>query len=344
MLLALVVTGLAGGSALATAPGTNGRIAFRRYVDVGMTTSAIFTSSPDGGSVRQVTHPRPGVDDRRPDWSPRGTELAFVRKLPCPAGGAKDGLDNTCDLVYTVRATGGRLRRVVGCRFKVGGATGAPAGDCVGVDDPAWSPDGARIAFQYNLADRAFSGSLNVSAGIWTVKKDGSGLRQVTQRAPGTSWDSGPSWSPDARKLAFVRADLQGDADAIFTVNADGSGLRQVTPWDVNGGDRTDWSPDGRWILFRVTTSDGASNLYKVHPDGTGLTDLTRQAATGYHYLSGSFSPDRTEIVSSRTPGAGPERAADVVVMNADGSSVRVLMKTRRWESAADWGSAPAGG
>jgi Tol biopolymer transport system component len=149
-----------------------------------------------------------------------------------------------------------------------------------------------------------------------------------------------PSWSPDGRRLAFVRVDLQREADAIFTVHVDGTNETQLTPWELNGGDRTDWSRDGRWILFRAQAR-GSSNLYKVHPDGTELTDLTNQAADGYQYLSASFSPDGTRIVTSRTPGAGPEGAADLVVMSADGTGARRITKTRLWESGADWGSVP---
>jgi Tol biopolymer transport system component len=319
----------------------NGRIAFRRYLDVAKTTSAIFTVNPDGTKARQVTRPQRGVDDRRPDWSANAAKLAFERKLPCPAGGTKDGLNNTCDLVYTVRASGGKLRRLVPCRFKVGAGTGTPGTDCVGVDEPAWSRSGSRIAFQYNLVDRRYSGALGVDAGIWIVSSNGAGLHQVTQRVPGSAWDSGVSWAPNDHTLAFVRSDLAGDADAIFTVNVDGSDERQVTPWDLGGGDRTDWSQDGHWILFRVQSPDGASNLYKVHPYGTGLTNLTNQGPHGYQYLSASFSPDGARIASSRTPGAGAERAADLCVMNQDGSKTGAVMRTRRWESAADWGSRP---
>ena len=43
-------------------------------------------------------------------------------------------------------------------------------------------------------------------------------------------------------------------------------------------------------------------------------------------------------IVTARTPGIGPEGAADVFVMNADGSNIRQVTKTRLWESSVDWG------
>jgi Tol biopolymer transport system component len=326
--------------ARATAPGQNGRIVFRRYLDVAKTTSAIFTVRPNGTHERQLTRPPARSDDRRPDYAPDGQAIAFERKTPCPAGGPEDGLNNTCDLVYTVKANGTRLRSLVPCGFD---AAAPFPGNCVGEDDPAWSPDGSQIAFQYNLADHAYTGSLGLDAGIWIVNRDGTGLRQVTERTPATYWDFGAQWSPDGRELAFVRSDLSTGADAIFTVDTDGTDEHQVTPWALNGGDRTDWSPDGRWILFRVQAGDGSSNLYEVHPDGSAVTNLTNQPAGGYQYLSPSFSPDGTQIVSARTPGAGPEGAADIVVMNADGSNAHPITDTRLWESAADWGPRPHG-
>lgn len=339
MLSALAALALfAAATAHATAPGHNGRIVFRRYLDVGKTTSAIFTVNPDGTNERQLTHPPAGADDREPDWSPSGAKIAFERKLPCPAGGPRDGLNNTCDLVYTVGRTGKGLEQLVPCGFD---ASKPYPGSCVGVDDPAWSPDGSRIAFQYNLVDAAYTGALNLDAGIWTAERDGGNLRHVTQQSPGTAWDSGPQWSPDGRKLVFVRFDFARQSEAVFTVNADGTDETEVTPWQLGAGDHPDWSPDGHWILFRVQRDDGSSNVYEAHPDGTDVTDLTNEGPDGYHYLSSGFSPDGRKIVTARTPGTGPEGAADIVTMNTDGSNVSPVTQTRLWDSGADWGTAP---
>jgi TolB protein len=329
VLVLLTVLGTAASAALATPPGKNGQVVFRRYLDEARTTGSLFISNPDGSKVRQVTHPAKGVIDQEPDWSPDGRKIAFERRIPCPAGGPKNGLDNFCDVVYTMNRNGKGLRPLVPCDF---------ADHCHLVDTPAWSPDGSKIAFAYGVSDPRYTDSFNFDEAIWIANANGKGAHQITQLKPGSSWDFGPQWSPDGRRLVFVRADLKQQKDAVFTVDVDGPGAMQLTPWELNGGDGPDWSPDGKWILFRAQPSDGSSNVYRVHPDGSGLTNLTTQPAGGLHYLSSSFSPDGRMIVTARTPGAGPDGAADVVVMNANGSHVRRVTKTSLWESAVDWG------
>jgi Tol biopolymer transport system component len=209
---------------------------------------------------------------------------------------------------------------------------------CVGAHTPAWSADGSKIAFSYSLVNRDYVGSFNLQRAIWIVNADGTDRRQLTQLTPGTSWDGGPQWSPDGSKIVFTRADLVRKQDAVFTVDVESGELFQVTPWALHAGGDPEWSPDGKWILLTTQPKDRAENVYKIRPDGTGLTKLTRHKRGGYHYLSSSFSPDGGRIVSARTPGAGPERAADLVVMNADGSNIRQITKTRLWESSVDWG------
>ena len=137
----------------------------------------------------------------------------------------------------------------------------------------------------------------------------------------------------------FTRVDLERKRDAAFVVNADGSGLVQLTPWALNAAGDPEWSPDGKWIVFVGHPSDGSENVYKMRPNGAGLTNLTKQKARGYHYLSSSFSPDGNLIVSARTPGSGPNGHADLIVMRADGSKLRSITRTALWESAVDWGS-----
>ncbi|HXJ64533.1 MAG TPA: hypothetical protein VNN79_12335 [Actinomycetota bacterium] len=63
----------------ATATGSNGPIAFRRYLNAAHTYGAIFTIEPDGTTLRQLTNPHRGVLTTDPDWSPDGAWVAYDR-------------------------------------------------------------------------------------------------------------------------------------------------------------------------------------------------------------------------------------------------------------------------
>jgi TolB protein len=329
------VLGTAATAAWGLTPVERGQIAFRRYLDADRTTGALFTMNPAGTNVRQVTRPPRGVIDQYPDWSPDGKRLVFHRMVPCVPGGDRDGIDRTCDLIYTVGRDGKGLKRLVPCAFKA--RLPWPA-SCVGAHTPAWSPDGSRIAFSYSLLREDYDAALDVQRAIWTVDADGTDRRQLTQLTPGSAWDDEPQWSPDGSRLVFTRVDLNRKLEAVFMVAADGSDESQLTPWALNAAGDPEWSPEGKRIVFVAHPRNGSENVYTVRPDGTGLTNVTKQGVDGFHYLSSSFSPNGTLLVSARTPGAGVNRAADIVVMRPNGSGIRPLTRTNLWESSVDWG------
>ena len=101
--------------------------------------------------------------------------------------------------------------------------------------DPAWSPDGAKLAFAGD-------------SGIFLMNADGTGAVQLT------TGGMEPSWSPDGSRIAFVM--LQWDSTGndpglyprIAVVNTDGSGFARLSdgPYD----DSPAWSPDGTRIAF----------------------------------------------------------------------------------------------
>src|SRR4051794_35765379 len=117
-------------SALATAPGVNGRIGFRRYLGPDRTQGAIFIANPDGTQERQLTRPpRKGGDDY-PDVSPDGSFVAFERCV------------NACGL-YIVNTDRTDLHRVEreGCR------PGGHPPACADSSYVAISPGGKELAF-----------------------------------------------------------------------------------------------------------------------------------------------------------------------------------------------------
>jgi Tol biopolymer transport system component len=121
----------------------------------------------------------------------------------------------------------------------------------------SWSPDGKEIAYTRANGD---------VANVWAVDVANGHLRQITH--DGFGYD--PAWSPDGTMIAYFHD------SAIWTANADGSGhATRVTPDDGHESFNPNWSSDGGWITFYSDQHSGHDDLYRIHPDGTGLTELT---------------------------------------------------------------------
>ena len=315
----LLLLGAAAGTVDATAPAGNGSIAFRRYLGPGRTRGAIFTIAPDGSGDRQVTNPPAKLSDDFPEFAADSSFIAFQR------------CGDSCR-VFTVRPDGSGLRPVTpGC------AAGQQPPRCSDNSYASISPNLREIAFVHAFG-RITDDQID-HVGIYTVRANGSHLRRVTLPPTRAAEDGEPQWSPDGRRLVFVRYNITAKPagkQAIFVVNADGSRLRRVTPWRLAAGDGPDWSPDGSRILFRAPENDTFlnSNLYTIRPDGTGLKELTNVPA-GTKLYSASFSPDGASITFGLQ---GIDGAADVYRMNADGTGVTPVTRTPLWDSAPDWG------
>ncbi|MBL7253056.1 TolB family protein [Paractinoplanes lichenicola] len=326
VLVTAVVLGLltVGTPARATPPGANGRIAYKGYLDAARTTGAIFTVRPGGDGVRQLTRPGPGVVDDQPDWSPDGSLVAFRRCAP----------DEAC-AIFTVRSDGSGVRRL--------SPPCVPGRPCADESEVAFLPDGRRVVFTRSSgAVREFPDGSNWIENSDIVIRDltGGNARVVLRTAPFSSDNVEVVASPDGRRIAFQRANSPlaepAGGIAVFVIGADGRHLRRVTPWSLQAGDHPDWSPDGRWLLFRshVDRDFLDSQLYVVRPDGRDLRQVTH-VSPDTMLLSSSFSPDGRSIVYARTGAAGQP---DIFTASADGTHVRQVTRTPLWESAPDWG------
>jgi len=114
-----------------------------------------------------------------------------------------------------------------------------------------WSPDGSRIAF---ISDKSGEDE------VWVINQDGSGKpEQLT--SGGHAMRYAPEWAPDGKHIAF--SDKNGDL-YVLTV-ADKKAV--AVAHDKNGFLRDyAWSPDGNFLAFSLSTTDGfrAVNIWGV--------------------------------------------------------------------------------
>jgi len=249
----------------------------------------VFTMRPDGGDVRQVTDSR-GYNGK-PSWSPDGRWLLFdsdrgdyprsqgIYKIPSDGSGPPQR-------ITTLSVPGGWQELA---RF---------------------SPDGTRISFDEVRGGRELQQGqpgkiVSEQAAIFTVRPDGSDLRQIT---PWGIHGGDADWSPDGTKLVFSgQPPHPGNIGDILVVDADGSHLKDLTQDQGLSGFGSEkafiyeesfnavWSPDGTKILFlhqRFTVAEGfTSGLQTMNPDGSGRAFVSTERAEEHQPEWGTLPP-----------------------------------------------------
>jgi Tol biopolymer transport system component/DNA-binding winged helix-turn-helix (wHTH) protein len=164
-----------------------------------------------------------------------------------------------------------------------------------------YSPDGDRLVFTSSR-----SGALE----LWLSDADGSHPTKLTDF--GGAFLGTPRWHPNGERVAFF-ANVDGQAD-VYVMDVPGGVPEQVRIPEGDGASNdwvAGWSRDGQWLYFASDRS-GSWQLWKVRPDGTGLTQVTESGG-----LAAAESVDGDTLFYSKrgTPGlwmrptdGGPER------------------------------------
>jgi TolB protein len=188
-----------------------------------------------------------------------------------------------------------------------------------GSNQPAWSPDGKRIAF---------TSTRDGDAEIYVMNVDGSGQKRLTANP---SFDAHPVWSPDGRQIAFLSS--RDGAINIYAMNNDGTNARAVTR--LGADQRVGvpvWSTDGSRMFFTAAVG-GKFQIFSVKPDGSELQDVSSRISPGAKSEL-SLSPDGRWLAF-----AEEERAPvkNIHVMRTDGSEVRKLTNSTAENYSPRW-------
>jgi Tol biopolymer transport system component len=290
----------------------------------------IFLMNADGAGQ----HPAGPASGERPAWSPNGKRIAYQS--------ARDDLSG----IYVLDIAAGTELRLTGAGTRCFGPAWSPDSkrilharetepstsqlflmDTDGgnvqqlthsafltASAPAWSPDGARIAF---------NGAFGKHRAIFLMKLDGTEISRLTA-AEGNQGEA--SWSRDGRRI-FFESDAAGNSD-IFSIPVPAGTGHRVT-FDAGEDLSPSVSPTGGQMVFSSNRS-GRPDIF-VQDLGTGqVHNLTNNPADDEHP---AWSPDGTRIAfdSSRTG------RRQVFVMNADGSDTRQVASGDGEASMAAW-------
>ena len=217
----------------------------------------VFVIDPVTADAFNVTK-APKSEERYPVWMPDGNRVVFTSNREdgktfnlyianADGSGLLKLTKETDAAVYyfpSVQADGKRIwfSMAKGDRAVIGYVSpdGKDYREVADGRDGAISPNGKTIAFTKMVA-KGFS--------VFTMNADGTNVKQITQHEDEIGAVA-PAWSPDGKKILY--ADQVGESLEVFVCDVDGKNQKQLTTLNKISSSAA-WSPDGKFITFRVT-------------------------------------------------------------------------------------------
>jgi Tol biopolymer transport system component len=126
--------------------------------------------------------------------------------------------------------------------------------------EPAWSPDGRRIAF---------TSYRDGNAEIYLMDNDGDHQLRLTNHA---SADNSPLWTSDGH---IIFSSVRDRWSNFYVMDADGTNIKQLTD-DPTDKDTPALSPDGKWLAFVSRGEKGTSEICIMPASGGDVRNLTK--------------------------------------------------------------------
>jgi len=184
------------------------------------------------------------------------------------------------------------------------------------LSSPSWAPDGRTLVF--------ISGE-DGDPDVWTINRDGSGLRKVTSN---TYQETTPSFSPDGTRIIFASEMDSPGFPEIYEFDLTTNRATRLT--DEGGSNYAPaYSPDGSQIVF-VSTQGGDGDLYVMDADGQRKFLVTLDDA-GAEDRAPVFTPDGAYIafISNRSGSFAPHllniRTGEITAITAGNNDVQSI-------------------
>jgi serine/threonine protein kinase len=239
-------------------------------------TATQITSSPTPRSVHLTN-----TSTATPEPTQQPTPSATFTPSPVPLGGGAGQIAYASDVtglpqIWLMNSDGTAAHQI----------TDMQEGAC----QPAWSPDGQRLAF---ISPCGGNQETYPGAGIFIINADGIGTIPLPS-VPGGDFD--PAWSPDGSRILFTSLRDYNRAQ-IYEFNLDENTVRSISANTVRDSQPA-WSPDGQEIAF-VTTRRGPYQIWIMDAENTEAVLHSRSGSL--KDTKPDWSPDGTIVMFTQT-------------------------------------------
>ncbi len=291
--------------------GSKGKIAFASNRN--SETMQIWFMDSDGSKEQQITNISDGAC--QPEWSPDGTKLAFIS----PCVGKREVYEGAKIYILDLK----NENEITALPIPTN-----PLGDF----DPAWSPNGEKIAFS-SLRPGIDPDSKEQLIHIFYYDFTDGFLEEVTH----TRWkDRYPSWSPDGKQLVFTRKVATNE---IWIVSTNGQYEARFASSAPSHNNYPIWSKDGSMIFYTQQSEDRGLPYFV----GKLLTEIDspiefRIPPLGLNPISPAaqqnISPDGEWFVYESWPDGTNH---DIYISTVNGAQQQRLTNGESFEFGPDW-------